>query len=91
MESMIRQSSGGDVVADTKKLRVQFDFSPDALERLDDLREASGAATRAETVRDALSLYEWFIKEVKAEDTVQVYDPEGKLLTSFKAKLLRKR
>lgn len=91
MESMSRQPSGGRTVAETKKVRVQFDFSPEALQRLENLREKSGAATRAETVRDALSLYEWFINEVSPDDTIRVFDSDGNVHSAFKARLLRKR
>jgi hypothetical protein len=47
-----------------QKERVQFDFSLDALHRLDALKEKTDAATRAETVRNALRIYEWLISEV---------------------------
>ena len=89
MESMVRPVSGGNTVAKTEKVRVQFDFAPDALERLDALIKESGATTRAEVVRNPLSLYEWFITEVKPDDTIRVYSPEEKIKSSFKAKLLR--
>jgi ribbon-helix-helix CopG family protein len=91
LESKSRKSSGGAAMAETGKVRVQFDFSPNALKRLDDLKERSGATSRAETIRDALSLYEWFIKEVGEDDTVRVFDSNGDLHSAFKARLLRKR
>jgi hypothetical protein len=74
----------------TGKIRVQFDFAPDALQRLDELKQESGARTRAETVRNALSLYEWFLGEISPDDTIQVLDRAGKLVSSFKARLLRR-
>lgn len=46
-----------------KRVRVQFDFSPEALELLDQLCSQSQKKTRAELVRDALRLYEWFWQE----------------------------
>lgn len=92
---MITRRSSGELATTQKdgattKTRVQFDFSPDAYERLTSLMEASGAKTKAETVRNALSLYEWFINEVHPEDTIQVKDCEGEITSSFKAKLLRR-
>ena len=72
------------------KIRVQFDFTPDAYERLEAIMAESGAASRAETVRNALSLYEWFIGEVDPDDTIQVRSPDGEITSSFKAKLLRR-
>ncbi len=38
-------------MAEKQKERVQFDFSPEALQRLDEIKRKTGAATRAETVR----------------------------------------
>jgi len=73
----------------SQKERLQFDFTPDALERLDALKDKSGAASRAEVVRSALRLYEWFINDVSPDDTIQVLDSETKEVSSaFKAKLL---
>lgn len=72
------------------KERLQFDFSPEALKRLDDIKEKTDASTRAETVREALRLYEWLVNEVDPDYTVKIYDKGNKLLTAFKAKLLFK-
>lgn len=44
------------------KHRLQFDISPEALKELDQLREESGAATRAELLRNALRVYSWFLE-----------------------------
>lgn len=41
--------------------RVQFDFTQDALDRMDEIKTKSGATTRAETIRQALRLYEWLL------------------------------
>jgi len=70
------------------KERLQFDFSPEALQRLDSMKEKTGAATRAETVRNALRLYEWFIDEVDPESTIKIFDKNNELVSAFKAKLL---
>jgi hypothetical protein len=43
--------------------RVQIDFSPAAYARLDSIRERSEAQSNAETVRNALRLYDWFLKQ----------------------------
>lgn len=77
-------------MAEKTKERVQFDFSTDALKRLDEMKEKGSHSTRAETVRDALRLYEWLLNEVEPDYTLKIYDKESKLLTSFKAKLLFK-
>jgi metal-responsive CopG/Arc/MetJ family transcriptional regulator len=72
------------------KERLQFDFSTEALKRLDDIKDKTDASTRAETVREALRLYEWLVNEVDPDYTIKVYDKSNKLLTAFKAKLLFK-
>jgi hypothetical protein len=71
-----------------QKERVQFDFSHDALKKLDDIKVKTDAATRAETVRKALKLYEWFVNEVDPESIVKIFDKNSELTTIVKAKLL---
>ncbi len=70
------------------KERIQFDFSVDALERLDYLKNETGASTRAEVIRQSLRLYEWFITEVKPEHTITITDTNKEVQSTFKAKLL---
>lgn len=72
-----------------EKERLQFDFTSEAVTRLDNLRELSGASSRAEVVRNALRLYEWFMTEVQAEDTIQIFNKDKEMVSNFKAKLLR--
>lgn len=43
--------------------RVQIDFSRTAYARLDGIRERSEAQSNAETVRNALRLYDWFLRQ----------------------------
>lgn len=70
------------------KTRVQFDFTPDALQRLDEIKEATGATTRAETIRNALRLYEWFVNEAQPDSTVKIEDKNHQIVSQFKARLL---
>jgi hypothetical protein len=42
--------------------RVQLDFSFEAYERLLALRSKSGVRTNAELVRNALRLFEWYLR-----------------------------
>ena len=65
------------------KERLQFDFSTEALKRLDDIKTKTDASTRAETVRKALRLYEWFVSEMDPDYTVKIYDKSNKLPTAF--------
>ena len=41
--------------------RVQLDFTPEAYQRLLEVRRMAEARTNAEVVRNALRLYEWFL------------------------------
>lgn len=43
--------------------RVQIDFSPDAYARLESIRERGDAQSNAEAVRNALRLYDWFLRQ----------------------------
>ncbi len=47
----------------SKPTRLQFDVTPEALEKLDALKKEAGATTRADLVRNALRLYEWFLQQ----------------------------
>ena len=63
------------------KQRIQFDFSAEALQRLEDLKEKTDAATKAEVVRNALKLYEWFVTQVDPKSIVEIKDEkEEKIL-----------
>jgi hypothetical protein len=70
------------------KERVQFDFSPDALDRIDRLKELIGASTRAEVIRQSLRVLDWFVTEIDSEDMVTVTDKDDEIITTFRAKLL---
>lgn len=70
-----------------KKERLQFDFSPEALKRLDAMKEHAHATTRAEVVRDALRVYEWLLTEVQPSHTIIVVDDNAEV-TRVKASLL---
>ncbi len=70
------------------KTRLQFDFAPDALARLDEMKEMTHAATRAETVRNALRLYEWFINEAPLDSTIKVVDKDDDVISQLKARYL---
>jgi len=52
--------------------RVQLDFTPEALERLREIKEMAEAKTNAEVVRNALRLYEWFLKQKRDNYTLQL-------------------
>ena len=70
-----------------KKERVQLDFTEEGLQQLDEMKNLAGATTRAEVIRNALRLYDFFLTEVKPEYTVNIED-NGEKIMNFKAKLL---
>ncbi len=39
------------------KVRVQFDFSKESLDKLDEIKDSVNASTRAEVIRRALTLF----------------------------------
>lgn len=47
-------------------IRLQFDFSRKAVERLDELKVVTGSGSRAEIIRNALRVYEYLV-EMKEE------------------------
>lgn len=73
-----------------KKERIQFDFSVDALQRLDTIKQITGATSKAEVVREALKFYEWLVTEVNEGNTVKVFNESNEAVAVFKAKLLFK-
>lgn len=70
------------------KQRIQFDFTPEALKRLDDLKEKVEASTKAEVIRNALKLYEWFATQVDPTDIIEVKNTEGDTVFKIPAKIL---
>jgi len=77
-------------MAEKRKERVQFDFSLEALQRVDNMKQKTEASTRAEVVRSALKLYEWFVNEVDLDSTVKVFDKNSEVVAIIPAKLLLK-
>lgn len=71
-----------------KKERVQLDFAPEALARLDELKDEIGATTRAETIRQALRLFNWFVSETSPDDVITITDHDDKIVSKFKAILI---
>lgn len=63
-----------------KMKRIQFDISDDDTQKLDELVEDSGAASRAEVLRHALSLYQFFVEESNKGRRIQVVDPESNIV-----------
>lgn len=43
--------------------RIQFEFAPDAIERLNSMKARTDATSYAELVRNSLRLYEWLLDQ----------------------------
>ncbi len=52
--------------------RVQLDLSSEAFEKLTGIRQRAGAGTNAETIRNALRLYDWFLQKKSEGYSLQV-------------------
>ena len=62
------------------KQRIQFDFTAESMKRLETLREKTDATTKAEVVRNALKLYEWFVTQTDHNSIIEIKDSEGNIL-----------
>lgn len=67
-------------VKNAAKTRVQFDFTPRALARLNVLKEKTEAASYAEVVKNALKLYDGLIEEVERGSEFMIKDKDGKIV-----------
>ncbi|PYP86159.1 MAG: hypothetical protein DMG65_19230 [Candidatus Angelobacter sp. Gp1-AA117] len=61
-------------MANTDKIRVQFDFSPEAYQELNDIQSDADASTKAEAVRYGLRTLQWLLSEIKAGRKILVED-----------------
>ena len=66
-----------DSVKTTKKNRVQLDFAPKAMERLNALKAKTEATSYAEVVKNALRLYEALIEETESGKQFLIKDETG--------------
>ncbi len=82
--SSLRQSTKP---AAKPKERLQFDFSDEMLKKLDYIMEKTGATSRAEAVRNALRVYDWFT-DIDPDDHFKVIGENNEVRQAFKAKLL---
>ena len=64
----------------SKMKRMQFDILDEDAQKLKELVEATGSASMAEVLRNALSLYQFLVEESKKGCRVQVFDPESNVI-----------
>lgn len=60
------------------KTRLQFDFTEDALNELDELKGATGATNRAEVIRQSLRLMQWTIEQIRDEKATVLVEKNGR-------------
>ena len=66
--------------AKKEKVRLQFDFSEEAVQRLDGLVTATESATRAEGIRNALRVYDYLVRKDKDGYEIElVKEGDGKV------------
>ncbi len=56
-------SAHNEASASEKPHRLQLVFSADAYRRLNDAKHLSGASSQAQTVRDAIRVFAWFLQQ----------------------------
>jgi len=47
------------------KRKLQFDFTPEAVEEIDELQRLTRLATRVEVIRHATRLFQWIVNEIQ--------------------------
>jgi len=70
------------------KQRIQFDFTPEAFRRLEELQAKMDAPTKAEVVRNALKICELFVSEFGPGYTIEVKDSNGNIVLKGPTKIL---
>jgi hypothetical protein len=55
--------------------RLQFEFSPDAYARLQEVRQKANASSYAQLVRDAISTYEWLLDKRREGYRIELSRP----------------
>ncbi len=73
---------------DNSKQRIQFDFTAESMKRLEELKEKTDATTKAEVVRNALKLYEWFVSQIDPNYIVEIKDKENNTVFRIPAERL---
>jgi len=71
------KSQAQDGVKALKKNRVQLDFAPRSMERLNTLKTRTEASSYAEVVKNALRLYEALIEESESGKQFLIRDENG--------------
>jgi metal-responsive CopG/Arc/MetJ family transcriptional regulator len=62
---------------DTRK-RLQFEFTPEALDEIDQLQRLTGLTSRAELIRHALRFLQWAVEETYNKKASLLIEKDGK-------------
>lgn len=57
--------------------KLQFAFAPHTYNLLEDLESRTGAASKVEVIRDALSTYNWIVEALEAGKKIEVQRADG--------------
>lgn len=66
-------------IAPTEKHRLQLDFQKDALEELDRVYRTAGLSSRADAIRYALRLFQWFAQQTSDGNQILVKKKDGEV------------
>jgi metal-responsive CopG/Arc/MetJ family transcriptional regulator len=69
----------------SRKHRLQFDFSDEAMQRFDKLAELIDASTRSEVLRNALRVYEYLVDKAKKRLDLHLSADELHVITGVKS------
>jgi hypothetical protein len=68
------------------RLRVQLDFSEDAFNRLEEIQQETGVASKADVIREAIRVYEWLAEQSKTGRFIEVQEQDGSQVSRIEAK-----
>lgn len=71
---------------ESRRIRIQFDFSEDALQHLEELTHVVDASTRAEVIRNALWAYEWLVQKALQDKDLKISAEDLRVITKVRLK-----
>ncbi len=72
------------------KERIQFDTTTEQLQRLEEMKVMTEAASNAEVIRNALKVYEWFAYDAGYDSEIQVKNASGEVILRTKTSIFLK-
>lgn len=65
------------VITQDQKVRIQLDFTREAVKELDILQTAMRTSSRAQVIRDSLGVLRWVVNNLKEDNTILVEKKNG--------------